>query len=190
MILVINNYDSFVHNLSRYVIELGHEVVCRMNDAVTVEEIRDHIKPTHIIISPGPCSPTEAGVCVEVIRQLGAVIPILGVCLGHQAIGQAFGGVVQRAIHPLHGRTCQFIHQGDSIFSTLPSPMLVGCYYSLIVDHQTLPDSLIVTGWSEYGEVMALRHRTWPVYGVQFHPESILTPYGKDIVEHFLLCTA
>lgn len=189
MILVIDNYDSFVYNLVRYVVELGHEVQVRRNDAVTIDEIKD-LRPTHILLSPGPCSPDEAGICVPLIQALGQSIPILGVCLGHQAIGQAFDANVIRAKHPIHGSTCQLIHQGDVIFKGLPSPVTVGCYYSLIVDHETVKHPLIITGWSDHGEVMALRHVAWPVYGVQFHPESILTPHGKQMVEQFILCTA
>lgn len=185
MILLIDNYDSFVYNLGRYVGELGYERQVVRNDEISLDEIAE-MNPSHIIISPGPCTPDEAGISLAVIERFGPSIPILGVCLGHQAIGQAYGGRVVRAKRPLHGRTTMICHEEKSLFQDLENPLEVACYYSLVVEDQSLPDELIATAHSVAGEVMALRHRKYPVYGVQFHPESVLTKRGYDLLRHFL----
>ncbi len=184
MILLVDNYDSFVYNLARYVGELGHEREVVRNDAVTVEQIRA-LSPRAIIISPGPCTPNEAGISLEVVERLGAEVPILGVCLGHQCIGQVHGGVVARARRPVHGKTSLVRHDGTGVFATLPNPLRVTRYHSLIVD---LPDDseLGVCARTDEGEIMALAHRRDPVFGVQFHPESVLTERGHDLLANFL----
>ena len=184
MILLIDNYDSFVYNLARYVGELGYERQVVRNDAITLDEIVE-MDPSHIIISPGPCTPDEAGISLAVIERFGSSIPILGVCLGHQAIGQAYGGRVVRAKRPLHGRTTMIRHEEKSLFQDLENPLEVACYYSLAVENRSLPDELIASAHSVEGEVMALRHRDYPVYGVQFHPESVLTKRGYDLLRNF-----
>jgi anthranilate synthase/aminodeoxychorismate synthase-like glutamine amidotransferase len=186
MILVLDNYDSFVHNVARYLREAGEsgvEVV--RSDAVSVDEIRG-LAPSHLVISPGPCTPAEAGVSVAAIRELGSQIPTLGICLGHQALAVAYGGRVVRAERPLHGRGSPVFHGGDGVFAGLPSPFMAGRYHSLIVDPGTLPPQLEVTARDEAGAIMGLRHRLHPVWGVQFHPESVLTPAGRRILETFL----
>lgn len=185
MILLIDNYDSFVFNLARYFEELGQETVVVRNDAATVEEIAAR-KPRAIVISPGPCTPKEAGVSLDVIRELGETIPMLGVCLGHQALGAAFGGNVIRAPEPVHGRTSLIHHQGDGIFASLPSPLRATRYHSLIVEEATLPDCWSVTARTDDGLIMGLAHRSRPLYGVQFHPESILTDHGHQLLANFL----
>lgn len=186
MILLIDNYDSFVHNLARYVRELGGEAVVRRNDAVTVSDVQA-LAPTHIILSPGPCSPAEAGVSVDLVRQLGSTTPILGVCLGHQCIGAAYGADIVRAGRPVHGRTSPITHEGDGIFAALPSPFLAARYHSLVIARPSLPASLRVTATSaDDGEIMAVAHRTEPVVGVQFHPESAATQYGYAMLDWFL----
>ena len=187
MILVIDNYDSFTYNLVQYFGELGADLVVRRNDAVTVEEI-DAMAPAAIVLSPGPCAPAQAGVTVEVVRALGSRIPILGVCLGHQAIGEAYGGKVVRAARAVHGKTSRIAHDGRDLFAGLPSPLEVGRYHSLVVERSTLPASLVVTGTAvdDPEEIHALRHVTDPVWGVQFHPESVLTPNGKQLLRNFL----
>ena len=187
MILVIDNYDSFTYNLVQYLGELGADLVVRRNDAVTVEEI-DAMAPAAIVLSPGPCAPAQAGVTVEVVRALGSRIPILGVCLGHQAIGEAYGGKVVRAARAVHGKTSRIAHDGRDLFAGLPSPLEVGRYHSLVVERSTLPASLVVTGTAvdDPEEIHALRHVTDPVWGVQFHPESVLTPNGKQLLRNFL----
>ena len=185
MILVIDNYDSFTYNLVQYVGERGIEQKVVRNDKITVSEIRD-LKPSRIILSPGPCTPSEAGISLEVIRELHKGYPILGVCLGHQAIGQAMGGNVVRAGEIVHGKTSQIFHTGTGIFSNVPSPFRGTRYHSLIVDRKTLPLCLEVTAWTSDGLIMGLRHREYPVYGVQFHPESIATEHGKQILNNFL----
>ena len=185
MILVIDNYDSFVHNLARYLRELGHETEVVRNDAIDVAAILAR-RPSHIVISPGPCTPSEAGVSVEVIRKLGTRIPILGVCLGHQCIGQAYGGRVVRARRPMHGRTSLVRHVGEGVFSGLPNPLQATRYHSLVVLPDGLPETLVATAYSEEGEIMALRHREHPVVGVQFHPEAVLTEHGHDLLRNFL----
>ena len=187
MILVIDNYDSFTYNLVQYLGELRAEVVVRRNDAVSVEEIGE-LAPSAIVLSPGPCTPKEAGVSVDTIRRWGSSIPILGVCLGHQAIGEAYGGEVVRAERVMHGKTSQVCHDGTGIFAGLPSPMEVMRYHSLIVDRASIPESLEITAVSQDdpNEVHAVRHREHPVYGVQFHPESVMTPHGKELLHNFL----
>lgn len=183
-ILLIDNYDSFVYNLARYFKELGCATEVVRNDAVTVPGIRE-IDPAAIVLSPGPCTPREAGVSLDVVRQLGATVPILGVCLGHQAIAVALGGRVVRAA-PVHGRTSAVWHDQQALFESLPNPLTAARYHSLVVAEDTLPTSLQVTARSPGGTVMALQHRQWPVYGVQFHPESILTDAGHQLLANFL----
>ena len=186
MILLIDNYDSFVHNLARYVRELGGDAMVVRNDELTVEAI-EALAPTHIIISPGPCSPTEAGISTDVVRRLGPTTPILGVCLGHQCIGAAFGGPILRAGHPVHGRTSLITHDGSSVFSGLPSPIEVTRYHSLVIPQTAVPASLRVTATAQDdGEVMAVEHRDYPIVGVQFHPESAATQYGYAMIDRFL----
>lgn len=189
MVLLIDNYDSFVWNLARYVAELGGEAEVRRHDAVSHEEIAA-LQPSHIILSPGPCTPQEAGISVEVVRRWGAMIPILGVCLGHQCVAAAYGGAVVRARRPLHGRATPIRHDGLGVFAGLPNPLPAARYHSLVVDRATLPAELAVTATSEDGEVMALRHVTHPVAGVQFHPESVLTTGGHALLATFLGVTA
>lgn len=185
MILVIDNYDSFVYNLARYLRELGQEVTVVRNDAVTVEEVRA-LRPSHVVLSPGPQTPNEAGICLDLVRALAGAVPILGVCLGHQVIGQAFGGRIVRARRPMHGKASAIRHTGRGLFAGLPNPLQAGRYHSLVVAPEGLPPELEVIAWSEEGEIMALQHRRWPVYGVQFHPESVLTPQGHDLLRNFL----
>jgi anthranilate synthase/aminodeoxychorismate synthase-like glutamine amidotransferase len=185
MILLIDNYDSFVYNLARYVRELGETPVVRRHDAIDVDEILA-LGPSHIIISPGPCSPKEAGVSTEVVRRVGRTIPILGVCLGHQCIGAAYGGEIVRAGLPMHGKTSRIHHSRSGLFSGLPNPFIATRYHSLVIAPGSVPPSLEVTATSEDGEIMAVRHVEHPVYGVQFHPESVLTEHGYVILDHFL----
>jgi len=185
MILVIDNYDSFVYNLARYVRELGAEPLVVRNDAITPEEA-ERLMPSHVIISPGPCSPAEAGISTELVRRLGATTPLLGVCLGHQCIGAAYGGTIVRARRPMHGKTSRIRHTGTGIFAGLPSPFTATRYHSLIIAPESLPPELEATAWSEEGEIMAVQHRRFPVTGVQFHPESVLTEYGYRMLDRFL----
>lgn len=187
MIVLIDNYDSFVYNLSRYVGLCGQPRQVFRNDEISVEEL-ERIDPTHLILSPGPCTPNEAGICMEAILHFAPRIPILGVCLGHQAIGQAFGGKIVRSVQPRHGKTCSITHKGEGIFSSLPSPQEVACYYSLKVDDESLPSCLEVTARNGEGEVMGLQHRDFFTFGVQFHPESVLTDCGQAIIQNFVLC--
>lgn len=188
MILVIDNYDSFTWNLVQYIGELGAEPhVCR-NDEITVADI-EKMAPERIVISPGPCTPTEAGVSVEVIRELGERVPILGVCLGHQAIGAAYGGQVVRAERVMHGKTSPVVHNGRGIFRNLPSPLTVARYHSLVVEPTTLPPALEITAWTNQPgdtEIQAIGHREHPVWGVQFHPESIASEGGHQLIRNFL----
>lgn len=185
MILLLDNYDSFVHNLARYFRELGEEVEVRRNDAVTVAEARE-MEPSHLVVSPGPCTPTEAGVANDLVRALGEELPVLGVCLGHQCIGEVYGGTVVRAGRPMHGKSSQIHHAGTDLFTGVPSPFRAVRYHSLVVDPASVPDRLEVTAWTEEGEIMALRHRERPVWGVQFHPEAILTEHGHGLLANFL----
>jgi len=185
MILMIDNYDSFTYNLVQYLGQLGEEVYVRRNDEITLTEIED-MKPEAIFLSPGPCSPQEAGITVEIVRAFHKGIPILGVCLGHQAIASAFGARVVRAGRIMHGKTSPILNDGRTIFEGLASPFPAGRYHSLIVERETLPDCLEISAETAEGEIMGLRHRRWPVEGIQFHPESILTPGGKRIIKNFL----
>ena len=185
MILLIDNYDSFVYNLARYVRELGETPLVRRHDAVTVDEVLG-LDPSHIIISPGPCSPREAGISTDLVRRAGERIPILGVCLGHQCIGAAYGAEIVRAGVPMHGKISRISHQGAGIFSGLPSPFIATRYHSLVIAPASMPASLRVTATSEDGEIMAVQHADPPVYGVQFHPESVLTEHGYRLLDHFL----
>jgi anthranilate synthase component 2 len=186
MILLLDNYDSFTFNLYQALSELGADVVVRRNDAVTVDEI-ERLVPTldGIVISPGPCTPTEAGISVPLVRRLAGAVPVLGVCLGHQAIGEAFGGTVVRAPRIMHGKVSMIAHDGGGVFAGLPNPFQATRYHSLIVERSTLPSELEVTAEAD-GLIMGLRHRSLPVEGVQFHPESILTPTGNDLLANFL----
>ena len=190
MILMIDNYDSFTYNLVQYLGELGAEVQTHRNDQITVKEVAA-LKPSHIVLSPGPCTPNEAGICLALIGELKGKFPILGVCLGHQSIGQAFGGKVVRAREVMHGKTSRIHHRGEGVFRSLPAPFTATRYHSLIVQEAGFPDCLEVTAWTERDdgardEIMGLRHRTLPVEGVQFHPESILTEHGHDLLRNFL----
>ena len=190
MLLMIDNYDSFTFNLVQYLGELGQEVRVIRNDAMDLAGIRA-LRPSHIMISPGPGTPDDAGVSLDVLRELGAEIPVFGVCLGHQAIGQAFGGKVIRAKQIMHGKTSPVHHRGQGVFAGLPNPFEATRYHSLVVEQSSLPDGLEVTAWTEHAdgsidEIMGLRHKTLPVEGVQFHPESILTQYGHDLLRNFL----
>ena len=189
MILVIDNYDSFTYNLVQYLGELGQEPVVYRNDAVTTDEIAK-LAPSHIIISPGPCTPLEAGVSNEVIRRFRGKIPILGVCLGHQCIGYVYGGVIARAAHPTHGKESLMHHDGQTVFEGIPSPLTGGRYHSLVIDPDTLPSSLEVSARTEDGVIMGVRSRRDAVEGIQFHPESIMTPSGHDILRNFLRLAA
>lgn len=186
MILVLDNRDSFVHNLARYVRELGEEAVVRRSDEMTIDEV-ERLAPSHIVISPGPCTPAEAGISTDVVRRFGATMPILGVCLGHQCIGAALGGDIVRAGYPMHGKTSLITHDGSSIFAGLPSPLRVARYHSLVIDPATMPDTLRVLATSlDDGAIMAVAHRSSPIVGVQFHPESAASEYGYAMVDWFL----
>lgn len=185
MLLVIDNYDSFTYNLVQYFGELGAEMAIYRNDQITLQEV-EAMRPEKIVISPGPCTPKEAGISVDLIRKFGPRIPILGVCLGHQAIGEAFGGEVVRAPRLMHGKTSMIAHDGRTIYSDLPNPFEATRYHSLIIRRESMPDSLEVSAWTEEGEVMGVRHNSFPVEGVQFHPESILTQVGKELLKNFL----
>ena len=185
MLLVIDNYDSFTYNLVQYFGELGADPVVRRNDDVTLEEIGS-MGPSHICVSPGPCTPNEAGISCDVIREFGPRVPVLGVCLGHQSIGQVFGGEVVRAGRLMHGKTSPILHGGRSVFHGLPSPFEATRYHSLIVRRESLPDCLEITAETAEGEIMGLAHKEMPVHGVQFHPESILTTDGKRLLQNFL----
>ena len=185
MFLVIDNYDSFTYNLVQRLGELGVECLVKRNDEVTPDEV-EAIAPTHIIISPGPCTPAESGVSVDIVRRFAPHIPILGVCLGHQCIAAAFGGRIVRAARLMHGKTSQIHHDGLSVYSGLPSPFVATRYHSLTVEENSLPDCLLVVARSERGELMGIRHREFPAEGVQFHPESFLTPDGLTLIRNFV----
>ena len=187
MILVIDNYDSFTYNLVQYLGELGAEPVVHRNDAIAVDDI-GAMAPSAIVLSPGPCTPREAGITVDVIKRWGATIPILGVCLGHQAIGEAYGGVVVRADRVMHGKTSMVQHDGSGVFAGLPSPLEVMRYHSLIVERDSLPACLevVAVARDDTREIHGMKHREHPVYGVQFHPESVMTQHGKHLLENFL----
>ncbi len=185
MLLLLDNYDSFTYNLYQYLGELGAEVEVRRNDQITLDEI-EQMHPASIVISPGPCTPNEAGMSCPIVATFGARIPILGVCLGHQAIGQVYGGHVIRAPEPVHGKTSLIYHEGQGVFHDLPRPFEAIRYHSLIVERATLPAVLEITASTEDGLIMGVKHRTYPVEGVQFHPESIMTATGKDLLRNFL----
>ncbi|MDA1478196.1 aminodeoxychorismate/anthranilate synthase component II [Bacillus changyiensis] len=185
MILMIDNYDSFTYNLVQYLGELGEELIVKRNDEITVAEIED-MSPNFLMISPGPCSPDEAGISLEAIRFFAGKIPIFGVCLGHQSIAQAFGGHVIRAERLMHGKTSEVFHDGLTIFQNLENPLIATRYHSLIVKDDTLPDCFIKSAWTKEGEIMAIRHKELPLEGVQFHPESIMTPFGKEMLKNFI----
>jgi len=185
MLLMIDNYDSFTYNLVQYLGELGEKVTVYRNDQITLDEI-DALAPAHIVISPGPCTPNEAGISVDLIEQFGDRIPILGVCLGHQCIGQAYGGDIVRAQQIMHGKTSMIHHVGTGVFHGFENPFQATRYHSLVVDRATLPDELEITAWTDDGEIMGLQHKTYPVVGVQFHPESILTQHGHQLLRNFL----
>ncbi|MFH2133614.1 MAG: aminodeoxychorismate/anthranilate synthase component II [Pseudomonadota bacterium] len=185
MLLMIDNYDSFTYNLVQYFAELGADVVVKRNDEITVEEIAQ-MNPQHLVISPGPCTPNEAGISVAAIKQYAGKIPLLGVCLGHQSIGQAFGGRIIHAKTLMHGKTSLINHDSNSVFTGLPNPFTATRYHSLVIERETLPECLEITAWTDDGEIMGVRHKTLPVHGVQFHPESILTEHGHDMLKNFL----
>jgi anthranilate synthase/aminodeoxychorismate synthase-like glutamine amidotransferase len=185
MLLLIDNYDSFVHNLARYFERLGHATHVARNDTIDVNQARA-MEPQAIVLSPGPCTPTEAGASLDIVQALYQVTPILGVCLGHQVIAAALGGEIVRAAMPVHGRSSVIRHDGTGLFAAVPSPLAVGRYHSLVVEPATLPAELRATAWTDDGILMACEHTHLPVYGVQFHPESILTDYGYDLLANFL----
>ena len=189
MLLMIDNYDSFTYNLVQYLGELGAEAVVHRNDEIGLQDIAA-LSPSRIVLSPGPCTPNEAGVCIDLVRAFGPRIPLLGICLGHQCIGQAFGGEVVRAAAVMHGKTSKIHHQGTGLFAGLPSPFQATRYHSLVVERSSLPDCLEMTAWTQRGgeveEVMGCRHRRHPIAGVQFHPESIFTDAGRDLLRNFL----
>jgi anthranilate synthase component 2 len=189
MLLMIDNYDSFTFNVVQYLGELGAEVVVHRNDEITLDEI-ERLAPEKIVISPGPCTPDEAGISMAVVERFGPRIPLLGICLGHQSIGQVFGGRVVRAREVMHGKTSQIHHRGQGVFRGLPEPFEATRYHSLVVALEDLPDCLEITAWTEldgaFDEIMGFRHREYPIEGVQFHPESIFTPNGHDVLRNFL----
>jgi anthranilate synthase/aminodeoxychorismate synthase-like glutamine amidotransferase len=185
MLLIIDNYDSFTYNLVQYFGELGAEPVVKRNDEITIAEI-EALRPEAIVISPGPCTPKEAGISNDVIAKIGPKLPVLGVCLGHQCIGHVFGADVVRAGRLMHGKTSPILHDGDGVFANLPSPFEATRYHSLIIDPPTMPNTLAVNARTAEGEIMGVRHREYPIHGVQFHPESILSRHGKDLLANFL----
>ncbi len=185
MLLMIDNYDSFTYNLVQYLGELGQEVVVYRNDQITLDDV-EQLAPTHVVISPGPCTPNEAGISVALVQAFADTLPILGVCLGHQSIAQAFGGVIVRARRLMHGKTSMIEHLGKGLFKDVPSPFQATRYHSLIVKEDALPECFEVTARSDDGEIMAIRHLENPIQGVQFHPESILTQYGHKQLQNFL----
>ena len=185
MIIMIDNYDSFTFNLVQYLGELGEELLVRRNDEITIQEI-EALQPKYLMISPGPCSPNEAGISLQAIEHFAGKVPIFGVCLGQQSIGQAFGAEVVQAERQMHGKTSPVYHDGKTIFKDIPNPFRATRYHSLIVKKETLPSCFEVSAWTEEGEIMAIRHRDFPIEGVQFHPESIMTENGKELLDHFL----
>jgi anthranilate synthase/aminodeoxychorismate synthase-like glutamine amidotransferase len=189
MLLIIDNYDSFTYNLVQYFGELGADPLVKRNDEIVLDDIAA-LQPEGIVISPGPCTPKEAGISNEVIRQLGPTLPVLGVCLGHQCIGHVFGGNVVRAARLMHGKTSPILHDSSGVFADLPSPFEATRYHSLIIDPPSMPPSLVVNARTAEDEIMGVRHREYPIHGVQFHPESILTRHGKDLLKNFLRLAA
>ncbi|MBX3616269.1 aminodeoxychorismate/anthranilate synthase component II [Nitrosomonas sp.] len=185
MLLMIDNYDSFTYNLVQYLSELGEDIVVYRNDEITLDTILK-LKPDRIVISPGPCTPNEAGISLSVIKKFSEDIPVLGVCLGHQSIGQAFGGHIVHAKQLMHGKTSPIYHQNVGIFRDLPNPFIATRYHSLVIERETLPDCLEVTAWTEDNEIMGVRHKTLAIEGIQFHPESILSEHGHQMLENFL----
>lgn len=185
MIVMIDNYDSFTYNLVQYLGEMGEELKVFRNDRITCDEIAE-LNPTYLMVSPGPCTPNEAGISMELIQRFAGVIPILGVCLGHQSIAQVFGGQVIRADRLMHGKTSEIKHDGHTIFNEIPSPFKATRYHSLIVERESIPDCLEISAETNEGEIMAIRHKDYPIEGVQFHPESITTEYGKLLLRNFL----
>ncbi len=189
MLLMIDNYDSFTYNLVQYFGELGEEVLTVRNDDITLSEI-SQLNPARICLSPGPCSPKEAGICINLLKEFSGKYPILGVCLGHQAIGEAFGGNIIRAKEVMHGKTSQITHTGVGVFKDIPSPYTVTRYHSLAIERSSLPDCLEITAWTNDGEIMGVRHKQFDIQGVQFHPESILSEHGHALLKNFLTGTA
>ncbi len=189
MLLMIDNYDSFTYNLVQYLGELGEDVQVYRNDQIGVDEIAK-LRPARIVISPGPCTPNEAGVSVDTVKRFGGQVPILGVCLGHQGIGQAYGGKIVHAKQIMHGKTSMIHHTGEGVFAGLPSPFEATRYHSLVIERESLPKCLAITAWTEDGEIMGVRHKEFAVEGVQFHPESILTEHGHALLANFLKQTA
>ncbi|MBA2873039.1 para-aminobenzoate synthetase component 2 [Anoxybacillus calidus] len=185
MILMIDNYDSFTYNLVQYLGQLGEELIVKRNDEITIKEI-EKLSPEFLMISPGPCSPNEAGISMSAIEHFAGKIPIFGVCLGHQSIAQVFGGDIVRAERLMHGKTSQIFHDGKTIFTGLPQPFTATRYHSLIVKKETLPDCFEVSAWTDADEIMAIRHKTLPIEGVQFHPESIMTSHGLEMLKNFI----
>ena len=190
MLIMIDNYDSFTYNIVQYLGELGAQVEVYRNDEISVDEIKSK-KPEHIVLSPGPCTPDKAGISLEVVKTFSGHIPLLGICLGHQSIGQAFGGKIVRAKEIMHGKTSMIHHKGESVFAGLPSPYIATRYHSLVIEKQSIPDCLQITAWTEndkgeLDEIMGVRHKTLEVHGVQFHPESILTEHGHAMLKNFL----
>jgi anthranilate synthase component 2 len=186
MILMIDNYDSFTYNIVQYFYDLGQEVVVKRNDEITIEDIKNMEGIDTIVISPGPCTPTEAGISVDVIKNFKGIYPILGVCLGHQSIGQAFGAKIVKAKCLMHGKTSKIYHNEKDLFEGIPNPFNAVRYHSLVIDESTLPEDIEIIAWSNDGEIMAIEHKKYPIWGVQFHPESILTEYGHKLLENFL----
>ena len=184
-VLIVDNYDSFTYNLVQYLGELGAEVLVRRNDEVSTEEI-PALHPDRIVVSPGPCTPNEAGVSLEVIEKAPEGVPVLGVCLGHQAIGQAYGGKVVRSKEPVHGKTARILHDGEGVYRELPQGFEATRYHSLVIEPESVPECLMVTSWTEDGVIMGIRHKELPVEGVQFHPESVLTGSGMSLLKNFL----
>ena len=185
MLLMIDNYDSFTYNLVQYLGELGQDVQVYRNDEIDLKKIAD-LKPTYIVISPGPCTPNEAGISLALIKEFAGKIPLLGVCLGHQSIGQAFGGKIIKAKTLMHGKTSLIHHTSTGVFKNLPNPYTATRYHSLVIERETIPDCLAITAWTDDGEIMGVKHKTLAVEGVQFHPESVLTEHGHDLLNNFL----
>ena len=185
MLLMIDNYDSFTYNLVQYLSEIGQEVKVYRNDKITIEEV-NKLNPKYIVISPGPCTPNEAGISLELINYFKGKVPILGVCLGHQSIGQAFGGKIIHAQTIMHGKTSQIFHENTGVFNGIKSPFTATRYHSLVIDKKSLPDCFDITAWTDDNEIMGIKHKDLPIEGVQFHPESILSEYGHDLLKNFL----